>query len=132
MFPEDPLAERGNTSLMDFNTTENEQWANLFMGGNKPVKTFVRTTAKIDYSEQNQNQTHNPINNNQKSYMCNGERLFKNWYHGPETDNDLKILHYQYKSADEWRWKCKNRLALYGNKPSIYTQGQEKIIDRMK
>ncbi len=41
--------------------------------------------------------------------MCNGERINYNWYFGPDTDDDLKILHFQYKSKDEWIWKCKNR-----------------------
>lgn len=130
MFPEEPLAERNNRSLMDFCTNSNETWANFFDGGNKPVKTFVRTTNRIIYSEKTA-ETHNPINDNKMSYLCNGQRLKWNWYKGPSNDNDLKLLHFQYKSAKEWLWKCKNRLAVYGKKPFIYTQGQENVIAKM-
>lgn len=41
--------------------------------------------------------------------MCNGERVEKIRYKGPDTDDELKILHFQYKSKEEWEWKCKNR-----------------------
>lgn len=131
MFPEDPLAERGEKSLQEFCTNSNENWANLFDGGNKPVKTFVKNTGAVLYNELS-NETHNPIHLGAPSYMCNGERLRGNWYFGPDTDDDIKILHYQYKSAKEWVWKCRNRLALFGNRPFIYTKGQENIILSMK
>lgn len=130
MFPKDPLADRGNKSLMEFNTEDNEKWANLFDGGNKPVKTFVKSCCVL-YDERS-SQTHNPITrNNAYSYLCNGERLKGNWYRGPNTDLEVKLLHFQYKSAKEWTWKCKNRLAIFGNKPFIYTQGKEGIIAKM-
>ena len=132
MFPKDPLADRGNTSLLEFNTVANERWANFFVGGNKPVKTFVRTTCKIEYSEEKDNQTHNPIAAGKLAYMCNGERLYGNWYEGPDTDNELKILHFQYKSAKEWIWKCRNRLSLFGKRPYIYTRNQEYIVWKLK
>lgn len=109
MFPKDPKAERGNKSLMEFNTEANERWANLLCGGNKPVKTFVKTTNIVRFSITERNQTHNPITDGSKSYLCNGERLFGNWYYGKPTDTDIKILHYQYKSAKEWEHKCKTR-----------------------
>ena len=131
MFPINPLSMRGNKSLRDFNTISNETWANLFVGGNKPVKTFVLNTGSVEYSEAKGNQTHNPINGGIPSYLCNGQRLVGNWYYGPNTDDDLKILHYQYKSAAEWIWKCRHRLTVYGNKPQIYTHGQEHIIEQM-
>lgn len=129
MFPKNPLDERGNKSLMEFNTEISEKWANLFDGGNKPVKTFVKS-CNVLYDERT-GQTHNPIACNKMSYLCNGERLKGNWYYGPDTDVDVKLLHFQFKSAKEWFWKCKNRLAVYGNKPFIYTKGQESIISKM-
>lgn len=110
MFPKDPQADRGDKSLMEFNTEENEIWANLFDGGNKPVKTFCKTTAKFNHTVMNDvNHCHNPLSSdNQNSYMCNGDRLYGSWYYG-EGDDDLRLLHYQYKSKKEWVWKCMNR-----------------------
>ena len=130
LFPDDPKADRGDLSLQEFCKNDNENWANLFDGGNKPVKTFVKG-CNVFYDERT-NQTHNPVLMNTPAYLCNGKKFFGNWYFGPETDTDLKILHYQYKSAKEWIWKCRNRLAVYGNRPFIYVKGQEGIIDRMK
>jgi hypothetical protein len=130
MFPKDAQAKRGNQSLMDFNTEANENWAKLFDGGNKAVKTFVKTTGKVEYSKAKENQTHNPILNNQMSYMCNGERLKGNWYLGPYTDNDVRLLHYQYKSKDEWVWKCNNRTSAYGWKV-LYYKPYENLWKRM-
>ncbi|MCF0126371.1 MAG: glycosyltransferase family 2 protein [Clostridia bacterium] len=131
MFPDDPKADRGDKSLQEFCKNENEEWAKLFAAGNTVIKTFVKTSGPIVYDERS-NQTHNPIAGNRASYLCNGERLVGNWYRGPATDDDVKLYHYQYKSAKEWDWKCKNRLAVYGNRPFIYTYGQESIIERMK
>lgn len=132
MFPKDPKADRGNKSLMEFNTENNTKWANFFTGGNLPVKTFVKTTNDVIYDEKSC-QTHNPIVNNQMSYLCNGARLKGNWFRsGPYNDDGVKLLHFQYKSAKEWEWKCKNRLAIFGKKKFVYTAGQEKIIERMK
>lgn len=130
MFPSDPVAER-TTSLQEFCKNSNEKWADLFDGGNKPVKTFVKGTGFVKYCEET-GETHNPQLNNKKSYLCNGERLKRNWYWGPNTDDDVKLYHYQYKSAKEWLWKCKNRLAIYGKKPFIYVKGQEDIVLKMQ
>ena len=49
MFPENANDERGEKSLLEFCTNSNEKWAKLFDGGNKPIKTFVKTTQKIFY-----------------------------------------------------------------------------------
>ena len=131
MFPKDPLADRGDKSLMEFNTETNENWAKLFCGGNMPVKTFVKTTNKINYSISLSNQTHNPISNGQKSYMCNGDRLFGNWYYG-KNDDDLKLLHYQFKSNKEWIWKCKNRPSVSIQAVGLYNEKLDKIVEKMK
>jgi len=107
MFPNDALAERNNISLMDFCPNANENWTKLFDGENKPVKTFVCTNQKFLYDLKTK-QTHIPISikTNDMAYLCNGERMKGNWYTGPDTDTDLKILHFQYKSKNEWIWKC--------------------------
>lgn len=131
MFPDDPHAKR-NTSLMEFCKNDNPQWAELFDGGNKPVKTFVKTTNKVNHSIELSNQTHNPITDGSKSYLCNGDRLFGNWYYGT-TDDDLKILHYQFKSEDEWNWKCLNRIP--GSITDKFTYNYRRfygIADKMK
>lgn len=107
-FPKNPLDSRKTKSLLEFCTISNEKWAKLFDGGNKPVKTFVKTSYNIFY-DLTTGQTHNPIIENKLSYMCNGNLLKGNWYIGPDTDTDLKLLHFQFKSKEEWIWKCRNR-----------------------
>lgn len=130
MFPDDPLAKRTDEHIMDFCKNSNESWAILFDGGNKPVKTFVKTTNQILYSV-DKKQTHNPITENNQSYMCNGERLVGNWYTGINTDNDLKILHFQYKSKDEWEWKCNNRSRVSMKNGNLYQKCRENIWKKM-
>lgn len=132
MFPDDPHAKRENKSLMEFCKNDNQTWADLFDGGNKPVKTFVKTTNKVNHSIDLSNQTHNPITDGSKSYICNGDRLFGNWYYGT-NDDDLKILHYQFKSEDEWNWKCLNRKPGCTTDKFTYTYKQfYGIADKMR
>lgn len=129
MFPKDPLADRDNKSLMEFNTEINETWANLFDGGNKPVKTFVNTIHKFDYSIIN-HQTHNPIDD-RPSYLCNGDRLIGNWYYG-NNDDEVKILHFQFKSKKEWINKCNKNIDAANLKRGHYDKPYENIWKEMK
>lgn len=130
MFPKDVNTDRGSLSLMAYCSEANEKWAALFDGGNKPVKTFVRTTGPVNYSLATK-ETHNPIVCNQLSYLCNGERLKGNWYFGEDTDDALKLLHYQFKSKKEWIWKCnhRNRVSMCGGK--LYQKCRELVWKRM-
>ena len=128
MFPKDPLADRGNISLMEFNTETNEKWANLFKGGNKPVKTFLKTTIKWMHTTKD---GHNP-DQNYFSYMCNGEKINRNWYTGAFTDNDIKLLHYQFKSKNEWINKCKTRIEASNKSYGLYNKLNENIWEKMK
>lgn len=131
MFPDNVNEERGEKSLMDFCKNSNEEWAKLFDGGNKPIKTFVRTTDKIFYSLDTR-ETHNPISLNRMSYMCNGERVKGNWYMGDlNTDNDLKILHFQFKSKTEWIWKCNNRSRVSMKNGVLYQKCRENVWKKM-
>jgi len=130
MFPKDPLSDRGAKSLMEFNTEANEIWAELFDGGNKPVKTFVKTVCKVNHSIELGNQTHNPITDGSKSYMCNGDRLEGNWYYGT-GDDDVKLLHFQFKSNKEWNDKVNTRFeAGTGNSYKRYLE--RNVVERMK
>lgn len=131
MFPADAEAERGDVSLMDFCRNTNWEWSNLFEGGDLPVKTFVRTTSKVLYSIPT-GETHNPING-RLSYMCNGARLKGNWFtSGPFDDDELKILHYQFKSKSEWVWKCENRHRVSMKDPSGYNKSRRDVWRKMK
>lgn len=129
MFPEDPKSDRDGMSLMDFCKISNESWASLFDGGNKPVKTFVRTTKPLRY-DITAKQTHNPINGS-KSYMCNGERLEGNWYFGDGGDDALKLLHYQFKSKKEWEWKCLHRRRVSMVDTVGYNKHRLNIVEKM-
>ena len=131
MFPKDPLAERGNKSLMDFCTEANEKWAELFDGSNIAVKTFVKTTIPVNHCVINGKAfTHNPLSGG-KSYLCNGERMEANLYFGPKTDDEIKILHFQYKSKKEWIWKCNNKIDA-GGKRGYYNKRYINNWEKMK
>lgn len=128
MFPTDPQADRGNKSLMEFCTKSNETWASFFEGGNRPVKTFVKTTKSWNHTCFD---GHNP-DKSIYSYLCNGERLNEGHYRGPETDNDLKILHFQYKSKKEWINKCRTRFDAANASRRFYVSKYENIVDKLK
>ena len=127
MFPKEPLADRGHMSLMEFNTEHNEKWAELFEGGNRPVKTFLKTTRHWEHTIYD---GHNP-DLTVASYMCNGDRLKGNWYLG-NGDTEIKILHFQYKSKNEWITKCTNNIdaanKLRGHYAKNYALNWEKMI----
>jgi hypothetical protein len=129
-FPKNPNARRGTMSLMDFNPVTNEQWATLFDGGNKPVKTFVNTLQPVSYDIVT-GETHNP-RNGVASYLCNGARLNGNWYYGIQDDYELKILHYQYKSMEEWIKKCISRIDAGVKNRNYYNKSRERIWEAMK
>lgn len=132
MFPANVNEERGNRSLMEFCKNTNEEWAKLFDGGNLPIKTFVLTTRHIHYSLETA-ETHNPIIEGKESYMCNGVRVKGNWFRtGPFTDNDLRLLHYQFKSKKEWIWKCNNRNRVSMKNGRLYNKCRENIWEKMK
>ena len=132
MFPNNIEDKRGNKSLMEFCKNSNENWAKLMEGGNLPIKTFVKTTKPIIYSLQTA-ETHNPIIDNKLSYMCNGARVKGNWFkEGPFTDDDLKLLHYQFKSKDEWIWKCNNRNRVSMKNGKKYQKCRENVWEKMK
>ena len=129
MFPVDPSAERGTKSLMEFNTVQNEKWADLFDGGNKPVKTFVKTDRPTIWNV-TYNTTHNPTNGS-LSYMCNGDRISGNWYFG-KGDDAIKILHFQYKSKKEWIVKCNRNIDAGVKERGHYDKKYEKNWELMK
>lgn len=131
MFPDNVENVREEQSLMDFCKNSNEQWASCMDGGNLPVKTFVKTIKKLDYSLP-ANETHNPINGD-LSYMCNGIKLKGNWFKcGPFTDDDLKILHYQFKSKKEWIIKCNRNNDAGVKSRGHYMKHYENAWEKMK
>lgn len=131
MFPSKVDDERNGQSLMDFCKNSNENWAKAMDGGNLPVKTFVRTSKKLDYSLVS-NETHNPVNGD-LSYMCNGARLKGNWFRtGPFNDEDLKILHYQFKSKKEWITKCNRNNDAGVKSRGHYAKPYENAWEKMK
>lgn len=128
MFPENPLASREKISLMDFCKNSNERWASYMPAGNKPVKTFLKTTRRWTHTIKD---GHNP-NLSIQSYLCNGNKIKGNLYNGPDTDNDLKLLHFQYKSKDEWINKCRTRFDAVNKKNGLYNSKNENIIEKLK
>lgn len=126
MFPDNVEDERNGQSLMDFCKNSNEEWTKHMEGGNLPIKTFVRTSSKIYYSLETA-ETHNPVNGS-LSYMCNGIKVKGNWFKtGPFNDDELKLLHYQFKSKKEWIWKCNNRNRVSMKNGKLYQKCRENV-----
>lgn len=83
--------------------------------GNRPVKTIVNTVYKYDWADKNgEHRTHNPfvVGNDMPGYTVNCEAIKGSW----QADNtrgteDLILYHYQFKSENEWAYKCKHRVS---------------------
>ena len=95
----------------------------------RSVAKFVNTRHKFNYSVAD-SQTHNPIDD-RKSSLCNGDRLVGNWYYG-SGDNELKLLHFQFKSNKEWQWKCENRRRVSMKDSIGYNKFRKNIVEKMK
>lgn len=85
----------------------------IWQSGNCPVKTLVWTGQQYDWVDRDGfHKTHNPftVGKNEQSYTLNGEIILHSKQSYPTRGTEPLILyHYQYKSNNEWVWKCKNR-----------------------
>ena len=108
-----------------------ESLFNEWRQDNRWIKTLVNTVHHWFWGRPH-NGGHNPseygTNNAIVSYMADGTviRNCSDVVYPPKNELDLFIAHYQFKSDDEWKMKCANRVSAASttfnkNKPLIYS-----------
>lgn len=106
LFPKKYIEERTNKHLILNSTGYSHEACKHWQYGDLAIKCFVKTICKYDW---NITRGHNPYNGGD-SYTLNEEKITTNLQTKPTTGNeDLILFHYQFKSNNEWLWKCKNR-----------------------
>lgn len=126
LFPREYTEERTNEHLILNATGWSDKASDIWQDGNRPVKTFVKLNQKYEWADKNGfHKTHNPFGGGD-THTLNGEVIVNSKQKAPTRgDEDLILFHYQYKSNQEWVWKCKNRKspgAKWFNKdfPNVY------------
>ena len=71
------------------------------------------------------------LKNGDYSYLCNGSRLCGNWYYGTQDDTAVRLLHFQYKSKDEWMNKCRYGIDAGVKSRNHYNKNNEYIWKEM-
>lgn len=112
LFPQ-TFVEKRTKSLIENATAWSNEACEIWQSGNCPVKTLVWAGQKYDWADRDgMHKTHNPftLDKNENSYTLNGEIIRHSKQAKPTTgEEDLILYHYQYKSNEEWVWKCKTR-----------------------
>lgn len=84
----------------------------VWQAGNRPVKTFVKTTAVYEWSNRIGHSTHDPLVNGKYApgNTIDGGSVKNSWQLKPTNgDADLILYHYQFKCNKEWLYKCAKR-----------------------
>lgn len=114
LFPSKYTEERTNLHLVLNATGWSDQASEVWQAGNRPVKTFVRTTHKFEWSDRIGHSTHDPLVNGQyqPSRTFEGKPVRNSWQLTPTDGNSAMILyHYQFRSNKEWEYKCAKRIS---------------------
>ena len=131
LFPEKFIEKRQNVHAVLNATGWSDEACNIWQNGNEPVKTMVKTVNKYEWADKDfKHKTHNPftIGKDEKSYTLNGEEIEHCKQAQPTKGTENLILyHYQYKSNEEWIYKCKYRRSpgakhFFKNYPTVYSQ----------
>lgn len=102
----------------------------VWQAGNRPVKTFVKTTAYYEWSNRIGHSTHDPLVNGRyvPSRTIDGSVVNNSWQQAPTKGTaDLILYHYQFKCNKEWLYKCAKRKSpasksFYKNFPKKYAE----------
>lgn len=112
LFPKEYIEERTNPHLILNATGWSDEASEIWQNGNRPVKTFVKTTQKYEYSDRLNHCTHDPLINGIVKWgnTLDGNIVNHSWQLKPTSNNvDIMLYHYQFKSNKEWIEKCLNR-----------------------
>ena len=137
LFPIKYTEERTNPHLILNATGWSDQASEIWQVGNRPVKTFVRTTHKFEWSDRIGHSTHDPLVNGQyyPSRTFEGKPVRNSWQLTPTDGNSAMILyHYQFRSNKEWEYKCTKRISAGSksfnkNFPDLYKKLYTKEIN---
>ncbi|WP_405325805.1 glycosyltransferase family 2 protein [Fibrobacter sp.] len=131
MFPAKYIESRTNKHLLLNSTGWSNTASNIWQCGNRPVKSILNTTYQYLHGTYNGViRTHNPITigKDNDAFTLNNEMLSDNLQASPTRgDEPLILYHYQFKSNQEWVYKCiKRRSAAstlnWKNHPEKYKQ----------
>jgi len=114
MFPSKFTEERTDPHMILNATGWSDQASEVWQAGNRPVKTFVKTTNKFEWSDRIGHSTHDPLVNGQyqPSRTFEGKPVKNSWQLTPTDGNAAMILyHYQFRSNKEWIYKCTKRVS---------------------
>lgn len=112
LFPSKFIEERTNPHRILNATAWSNEASQVWQAGNRPVKTFVLTTHKYEWSDRLGHSTHDPLIDGKylPGKTIYGTEVKNSWQITPTPDNaDLILYHYQFVSNKEWQYKCKNR-----------------------
>lgn len=120
--------EHRTSSIQTNGNAWSDEASNIWQFGNRPVKTMLWTGMKYNHTVVNGiARTHNPLSlpHDEPSHTISGEALNTNLQKNPTKESDeIKILHYQFRSNSEWVFKCQNRKSPGGkwdkNRPELY------------
>ena len=128
LFPKEFTEERTNEHLILNATGWSDQASMIWQVGNLPVKTFVKTTQKYEWSDRIGHSTHDPLVNGRYApgKTLYGIEVRNSWQVRPTPDNsDVILYHYQFRCNREWKYKCTKRISAGSksfdkNKPELY------------
>ena len=128
LFPKEYIEERINEHLILNATGWSDQASEIWQAGNRPVKTFIKTTQKYEWSDRLGHSTHDPIINGKYApgKTLYGTEVKNSWQVKPTPNNaDVILYHYQFRSNKEWIYKCTKRKSAatkdnWKNRPELY------------
>ena len=128
LFPKEYIEERTNEHLILNATGWSDQASEIWQAGNHPVKTFIKTTQKYEWSDRLGHSTHDPIINGKYApgKTLYGIEVKNSWQVKPTPNNaDVILYHYQFRNNKEWIYKCAKRKsaatkANWKNRPELY------------
>ena len=128
LFPKEYTEERTNEHLILNATGWSDQASMVWQAGNLPVKTFVKTTQKYEWTDRIGHSTHDPLikGNYAPGKTLYGTEVKNSWQIKPTpNDADIILYHYQFKCYNDWYYKCSKRKSAatttdWKNHPEVY------------
>lgn len=128
LFPKEYTVHRVHPNLIMNATGWSDEASSIWQVGNRPVKTFVKTSNKFEWSDRIGHSTHDPLvnGNYDPAFTINRKQVSNSWQATPtESDADMILYHYQFKSDTEWQYKCAKRTSpgsktFFKNFPAVY------------
>lgn len=114
LFPKEYTEERTNEHLILNATGWSDKASEIWQAGNRPVKTFVKTTKKYEWSDRIGHSTHDPLveRKYQPARTIDNKEVKKSWQLTPTNGNaDMILYHYQFRCNKEWIYKCTKRVS---------------------